>query len=381
MQFNMRRKSGLGNGCLILFGFPFFAAGCFLLWFLVISPFLEYSKSGSWERVDCNITKSKLVSSSSSDGTTYRPEINYNYTYKGELYTSDSIDFSSGSSSSDRKAESKILKKFPKGEKRRCYVNPQNPSESVLVRDWGRGIFKWIAIPFGGVFAFTGLGLMLQGFFSLRKSRKKESVRGDVVLKPTGQRLGKIGGTFFICAFWNGIVSVFLIFWLAGLINGTAEGHFLTWGLGLFLTPFLIIGAFLFWKFIKELRNFWAPGIEVTLRQGTTWNCGDTVDIGWSIPLNASVDHLMIDFVCKESATYRRGTNTVTDTQIVGSIPVFADSNVRINGNCQFQIPTLIMPSFYSSNNMIQWFVRVRSDGYGPDADDSYPIDLRGRAL
>ncbi len=47
-NFKMNRQSGRGQGCLILFGMPFFGAGAAILWFMVISPILQVSQSDNW---------------------------------------------------------------------------------------------------------------------------------------------------------------------------------------------------------------------------------------------------------------------------------------------------------------------------------------------
>lgn len=365
-----------GQGCLILFGIPFFAAGAFMLWTLVFSPLLQLSKSMGWVEAPCEITKSELKVNSDSDGNTYRPIIHYVYEFRGQMYESERVDFGASSSSSDREGESACLKDYPLGSKRTCFVDPDKPYEAVLIRDWGRGIFKWIAIPFGGVFALTGLCVSIYGASPwIFKRRKKKTVNKEVILKPSMQRLGKLGGILFINMFWNGIVSVFLISWLDGLFRGTAKGFVETWGLGLFLTPFIAIGGFMFWNLIKEFNNLRAPKVSVMVQQGLYWKCGETIDLQWHIPMNAMVDSVQLDFVCRESATYQRGTNTTTDDKIVAEIPIASEKSFR-DSSIRFQVPVNIMPTFISQNNAIEWGIRVRSQGPGPDADDLYMITL-----
>ena len=377
-NFKMSKQSGKGQGCLILFGLPFFGAGAAILWFLVINPIIQKSQSDNWVKTPCLITKSELKINSDSDGSTYRPEIHYSYHYNGQKYTSEQVDFAPTTSSSDRAGESAYLKDFPLGKKRSCFVNPDNPNEAVLIKDWGRGVFKWVAIPFGGVFAFVGFGIMLWGASPWLFKRKKRSSKpnGEITLKPTGQRLGKLGGALFLCLFWNGIVSVFLVVWIAGLVNGSADGFFEKWGLGMFLTPFVCVGVFFIWGLIKEIKNFFAPKISITLKQGLTWKCGQTVDINWNIPYSAQVEEIRLNFVCQESATYRQGTNTRTDEEIVAVIPIIEKSTSNFTGKCNFTVPEEIMPSFESNNNRIKWGIQLRSEGPGPDADDLYIIDL-----
>ena len=378
LNFKMPHKGGKGQGCLILFGMPFFAAGSAMLWFMVINPIIQVSRSGNWVKTPCHIIKSELKTNSDSDGNTYRPVIHYNYEYNGRNYTSEKVDFAGDVSSSDYEGESSYLKDFPLDQTRSCFVNPDDPSEAVLVKEWGRGVFKWVAIPFGGVFAFTGLGIMLAGAAPWIFKRKKKSSRpgGEVTLKPTGQRLSKLGGALFVCLFWNGIVSVFLTFYISGLVKGTAKGFFEKWGLGLFLTPFVCVGLFLLWAFFKELKNIFAPVISITLKKGLEWSCGESVELRWDIPYSAKVDHLIIDFICKEYATYRQGSSTSTDEETVAEYSIYDKKSLNFTGSCKFTVPENLMPSFESNNNKIEWAVRVQTKGDGPDADDTYPVYL-----
>lgn len=376
MNFNFPRKQSKAQGCLIIFGLPFFAAGCFMLWTLFFQPFKKSIDSNSWVETPCVITKSQLKTNTDSDGTSYRPDISYTYEYEGEKYESKLVDFSGNISSNDRVGEMESVEAYPTGSTRKCYVNPDNPAEAVLVRDWGRGLFKWVVLPFGGVFALVGLGLMIFGASPWLFKNRKHANRGAVTLTPSGQRLRNLGGILFINIFWNGIISVFVIFWLAGLIRGKNTGFMFTWGLGLFLLPFVAIGTFMFLNLVKEIKKLFAPKISISLKQGTRWSCGSTVNISWSIPYSSMVDKLNLDFICREAATYTRGTNSVTDEEIVAAIPITESKSINFTGSCKFKVPANLMPSFQSRNNVIEWGLRVRTEGPGPDAEDIYIIEL-----
>ena len=378
-DFNLKvpRKQSKGQGCLILFGFPFFAAGCFVLWSLVISPIIDARASSNWVKTPCKIIKSELETTY-DEGATYKPIIHYTYEYDGKAYQSEKVDFSADGSSSDLKGENKYVNDFPLKSSRFCYVNPDKPEEAVLVKDWGRGIFKWVAIPFGGVFAFIGFGLMLAGASPWIFNRKKKaySRNGEVTLKPTGQRLVNLGGALFICVFWNGIVSVFLVIWIGGLLTGSATGFFEKWGLGLFLIPFVCVGTWFLWRLYKEVKKLFAPSISLTVKPGLTWKCGDEVKLSWNIPYSAKIDKLILDFICKESATYSQGSSSTTDEEVVCEFSIYEKKSLNFTGNCKFTIPLNLMPSFESNNNQIEWGIRVQTEGEGPCADDFYVIDL-----
>lgn len=371
-------SSEIGQGYVILFGLPFFLAGCFLLWTMVIGPILKMSQSSDWIKTPCLITKSELHINNDSDGNTYSPKIHYTYQYNGKQYKGETVDFSGEGSSSDKVGESEPLKAFPVNQSRFCYVNPDIPSEAVLIKDWGRGLFKWVAIPFGGVFAFIGLGLILAGVspWIFKKKKKNYKNQNEVTLTPTAERLTGLAAALFITVFWNGIVSVFLVIWLGGLIRGTATGFMEVWGLGLFLSPFICIGAGFLWKLYKEVRKFFAPKVSLTLKNGDLWKCGDHIDLQWNLPLSAQVDKITLDFVCKELATYSQGSSSSTDEEIVAEYSIYEKNTINFTGSCKFTVPENLMPSFDCLNNTIQWGIRVQTQGSSINADDFYNIEL-----
>ena len=82
---------------------------------------------------------------------------------------------------------------------------------------------------------------------------------GHITLSATHRSLGAAAGTLAVALFWNGIVSVFVLFAIAGTLrnlnltlptwfptpnmNGSPMGVGMTLFLWLFLTPFIVIGA------------------------------------------------------------------------------------------------------------------------------------------
>ncbi len=372
-----RQSSSKGSGCLMLFGLPFMLAGAAMLYFLVLTPFFKYQESKNWLEKPCEIISSSLKTHSDSDGDTYSPEITYKYIFEGKQYESNQLDFTGFSSSSDYSGENSAVLGYPAGSQAVCYVNPENPNEAVLQKEWGRGAFKWVAIPFGGVFFCVGLGIILMGYFSMKGGKPKLNRNsGEVILTPTKQRLGSIGGYLFINIFWNGIVSVFLVFWISNLFSNNSKGFMETWGLGLFLTPFLAIGGFMFWGLLKEIKKYFSPKISLVLKEGTTWRVGQEVEIRWEIPYSAQIDAIILDFICKESATYRRGTTTSTDTEIVATINICEKRGSNFSEREEFKIPEELYPSFYASNNTVTWWLRVKTTGAVNNAEDLYEIQL-----
>ena len=66
-------------------------------------------------------------------GTTYSVYILYEYEFGGQTYKSDRYDFIGGSSSG-YEGKARVVAAYESAERPVCYVNPTNPSESVLKR-------------------------------------------------------------------------------------------------------------------------------------------------------------------------------------------------------------------------------------------------------
>ena len=95
----------------------------------------------SWHETQCAIVSSRVATHSGDDGNTYSVEITYDYEYDWQEYRGDRYDFSLGSSSGyERKA--RIVDAHPPGGEVTCYVDPDDPTRSVIDRSPG-GYLLW----------------------------------------------------------------------------------------------------------------------------------------------------------------------------------------------------------------------------------------------
>jgi hypothetical protein len=120
--------------------------GKHLLAFAMMTPFLAiaYYVSGgpvvqcisarSWEPVPCTILYSGLDSRTrSGKKTKYRIKMRYEYVWGGETLTGDTYSFSVGRSAG-RPRKQAVVDAHPTGSKATCFVNPENPGQSVFDR-------------------------------------------------------------------------------------------------------------------------------------------------------------------------------------------------------------------------------------------------------
>lgn len=106
-----------------------------------------------------------------------------------------------------------------------------------------------------------------------------------------------------------------------------------------------------------------------------------SIEIRFSYAINGNrVRNLKIMLEGQEAATYRRGTNTRTDTSIFYKDVVLdlEDSKVQQRGIVKLTVPSDSMHSFDSGNNKILWQLVVSGDiPRYPDIKDNYPITVR----
>ncbi len=89
----------------------------------------------NWEKVPCEIVSGTVESDTYQDAETfyteYWPSIVYSYEVKGKTYRGNKYLLYRYSSGTDRRSK-KIINMLPHGKKTFCYIDPVNPSMSVL---------------------------------------------------------------------------------------------------------------------------------------------------------------------------------------------------------------------------------------------------------
>ena len=149
------------RGCMVAFFAVFFLAGAgFSLFF--VQPALKVLKARSWQPTPCTILSSQIRSHSDDDGTTYNVDVLFAYAYGGREYKSNRYQFLGGSSGGYDEKE-RIVRHLPPLTRTVCYVNPEEPAEAVLNRDFsaeyafGLVPLLFVAVGLGGIiFALRG---------------------------------------------------------------------------------------------------------------------------------------------------------------------------------------------------------------------------------
>ena len=120
--------------------------GCVCSYFKLYLPLQTVQKSAAWESVPATVVSSEIGvekrDSSSFNkhdlSVYYSIKITYQYEYNGKTYIGDRYDFfrSKDQYNSFGKTQmQEIIKRYPQGKKIFCWINPQNPEDTVISRD------------------------------------------------------------------------------------------------------------------------------------------------------------------------------------------------------------------------------------------------------
>lgn len=362
---------------MVIFFAIFFIAGSAIGWFMFARPLLKIKASEDWSKKPCTIVSSRIKESRSDKSTTYKVDIVFKYSFNRVEYVSETYDFMSGSDS-DYSSKRQVIRRYPPGRSTYCYVNPEEPSEAVISREFNSS-WWFVLIPI--IFMFIGAGGVI-GTLIKKKKRKyiyspdEEQYNGETVLKIKSSPLKNLIGITFFALVWNGIISIFIVedvrSWQAGNIE---------WFLTLFMIPFVMVGigtivAF-FYYFIALFNSKLVLVISNSRPQ-----VGEKVILSWKIFNSANIDKLEIFLKAEESATYQshgENENTHTRKSTFELLSVMDTTNkeaIHI-GKTQFTIPRNTMHSFDAKNNKITWEIILHGEiKHFPDLKGEYPISV-----
>lgn len=377
-----------GMGKLLGCGFfgVFAAAGVGMLCGLVLPKAWQYFAVKTWEEVPAEVIWSRVRQKSGDDGPTYRADIFYRYQFEGREYRSNRVNLMGTGGSSGRGKKQDKVDAHPAGTPVMCYVNPRNPHQAMLDRGIGWwALFALFPLPFAAI----GLGGLYATFVRRKDDGKgsKAKTEGVTPLRvdqdgtsrkrkksPVAKRWLNVLGALFVMLFWNGIVSVFVYHLWKGWSSGGSP-----WFLTLFMTPFAVIGIGMVIHFFYRIATLFSPIYHLELGQSVI-EAGDRTSVSWRRRGGGGRPRrLSLWLVGREEATYQRGTNTTTSTELFHESQLF-ETEVRQMmpaGRCSLDVPVEAVPTFEGENNRLLWFVVVVADVPGrPDVRDEYEITI-----
>jgi Protein of unknown function (DUF3592) len=170
-------KSIASSGCLLVATLPFAAIGLYF-GYLAVDALLTWRESRRWAEVRAEILETHFDVQESEDGFAYRARAKYRYSFDGVDHEGERISLlDQGDSWSFHQVTYARLEEARKGNRPvPCFVNPERPEESILVRDprWGL-----VAFLLGASLAFVSPSLFVVLIGSYVDRLKAATRRGD----------------------------------------------------------------------------------------------------------------------------------------------------------------------------------------------------------
>lgn len=391
LSVDHNRPQGCSGGCgLALFGTIFLIAGLIVGYFLIFQPLYGVLSARSWDETPCTIRSSELEINRGGENDSYVIAITYDYEYDGQPYVGDRYHFAIDNTNTNRQWKRRIVNEHPVGHQTVCYVNPEDPQESVIERGFTREMW-WGLFPLP--FIAVGLGVILFGVFKKKEPAGEDAARtppaqlgspsvtpaisgsrGPVTLQPEASPVFLFAVVLLFCLIWNGITGLFVVQVVNSFLGGDPE-----WFLAVFMTPFVLIGLVLLVAAGYLFLSIFNPRPELTLSRAPA-PLGGLLEVSWRFRGSVRrIRNFKLSLKGEESATYRRGTDTHTDTETFFEHVFYeADHPVHIaTGTAEFEVPTDSMHSFEADNNKVVWSLEVIGDiPLWPDIGLSFPIQV-----
>jgi hypothetical protein len=186
----------------------------------------------------------------------------------------------------------------------------------------------------------------------------------------------RLFGATAVCIVWNGIVVVFTVLAVRRHFHGAGD-----WRLDLLVFPFLLMGGFLIYYFVRELLIVTGVGQTFAEISDHPLLPGGTYELYLAQGGHLSLKSIDILLQCTEQAAYRQGTDTRTDRRIVFSRTLFHQDNLEIlpgqplEAHCDLRVPDDAMHSFTADHNQVQWTLAVRAVAEGwPAFERNFPV-------
>ena len=332
----------------------------------------------SWDKTECKIVTMKLIKA--DDGHKgHKLLLLFSYVANNRKWQSTKYHWLG--EPQEYKDKKRIVADYPPGSRAVCYVNPKDVGEAVLQNGWYwdvKFILKVAGPPFLVLIGLLGF-LSVLGSRSLHRQSQQLAAGNEVVesieIYSTTNPFKECLVLLLVCAFWNGVLSIFVQENIADWMkDGFGVGHLL---FSLFLLPFVLIGLAIVIGVVMSFLQIFNPKPRLFLKSGRLM-LGERVVLSWKISrLAYRVRELTITLEGKEEATYVRGTSTSTDTSELAKIEIFQSSeyDAIVRGDVELKIPLDMMHSFAAKNNKITWKFKVNGRiTFWPSMVGEFPI-------
>ena len=346
-----------------LFGLPFACVAIFAT-YMISASIWEWQSAKSWIETEAQLKEVSLKTSRGSEGgSTYCLKGSYSYTFDTQKFTSDQMTFWSMTDNVG-KFHQKYYKKLKGRSSAICYVNPDNPEESVIVRELRIemiGFFSLFLIMFGG-FGFSMVGYAIYSLFKAKKMT--QSSNGDFIDSYSSK-----GIIFFFAIpaiFFTPLSILILPEIFSQVKNGGSSAFF-----GMLLPIVAVLSASGTVYFSMRHLRFGSSTICITGGQGTLGGKLTGYIVNSCSPING------FDVTIECSKTVRHGKNSQTQKLYTFDTNI-KETDMTPNGRYRtdFDIPLPYnLPD--SDEEKVTWKIKFKADAPGPDYGSSFEIPVR----
>lgn len=380
----------------ILLGGIMVAIGWSTTKMLVWTPMSSYLAARSWQQIPCTIQESRLgrATGPKRDGRESRIEVTYTYSLRGREYSSSRYDLLGAYTTTDQREKREILARYPKGTRTLCWVNPENPQEAVLKRDFSAdylvGSLFSLFIPAG----LVAIGWSLSQVFGVQKrlNRRRRARRRETPEQDDGPRKLKrrvpitrtvIGG-FVLAVIWNGAVWIMLSRIIEGWRRGAPDGC-----LTLFVIPFLLVGLLLIWATVAPIVMLFNPPLKLTISR-TTLRPGQSAILQWKMHGRAErVRRLRVLLHAPNSGGILANSDTEDDSETDPELDTETDWDTLTivdtdqpmliaEGTAEIMIPAEASSLFDEEDDKLVWMLKTYCEiPRWPDSVEEHTIIVR----
>lgn len=383
----------LGLGLLAVF------AGLTGLYILVIHPWMTYSDAKDWLATPCTIRSSEIYGpyGKRRSGGWYRPTIEYAYrSPQGQEVVSQQYDIKETESNNKAKIQA-IVDAYPAGLKTTCYVNPRNPSQALLNRQWSVRIS---VIGFSMVFITTGS--MLAWFAYQEKYPKTKTTSLDSVPNaapsttyphtslgvfppPESNNPQTVQGTLLALPMLLFFVGISATGFVRQLFFTSPQeksaGTLVFFGVLTVVTTAVLILA------ISGLIHLRRRNIQLVLSLGAhqlilmpkVLRVGQTTTLQWKLRNPRIYQRAQIQLIGSDRAVPMLKTMTPDPDRIHLDFPLVDATFPKdsASGEAKFEIPDNSMRSTELPNHHLKWLIRITTtDLTGRKRNDDYRLNV-----
>lgn len=371
----------------LLFGgiFAAFGIGFFIL---MVWPALSLAiKTQGWQPTPATLQSLNLETHRGDDGTTYKVSGGYRYSWNGTKYSGNRLflmDMSDNIGGFHQDLYRELNRARNNNQPVTVWVDPSNPSESILNRDLRWGLLA-LTILFSAVFSVVGIAIM---FFAFKRKTPSTLATGDLTGSQhepwlenrkwqTNIIFSNVKARVFVLWFFAAICDAVSIQILAILPSELDKGNHMV----LIALLFPLVGILLTWQAIVATLRWRRFGGTPLIMDPFPGSIGG--DIGGHIDINLPYDpniacqitvNCIFSYISGSGKNRSRRENVIWQDDGIGETQRF---NGKTQVRFRFEVPEGLPQSDINQGERYHlWRIHAHCDLPGADFDHTFEIPV-----